>query len=236
MIYYIFMKKNTVFLTVFLISAISPVLAQKISETKFELGFNKTFSSEYNQRWPEEYALPNFLNLKTAQSWYRNDRRISLQKEAGLNLQYSKISVGGGGLGAGNYYSGKIISLFADISLQMRIRIDSMISFGIGPIAEYLLTGYSKLNNSYYTVFTNPPCSGDISISGINRYYFNQPSFGVKLSIFNSGNGKKTTLGLNLNYFWTKNEYSNFYLSKYLQISMMIGFKHVKSTKVKEKE
>lgn len=205
------------------------VLAQKVRETQLGVGFIKTFSSDYKSHWSEEFASPNFINLKVSENWYRNDHKVSLQKEIGLNLQYAKISVGGGGLGAGNYYSGKIISLFAEASLQLRFRIDSLFSLGIGPVAEYLITGANDLNNSYYSMFTNPPSSGDKSISGVNRDYFNRPLFGAKLSVFNSGISHRTTLGLSLSYLWTKADFSNFYLSNYMKVSLLIGFKHEKS-------
>ena len=200
---------------------------QKVSETNLGIGFSKTpLNEKFKQHWSEDTPPPTFLNINVDKNWYRNDRKISLQKEAGLNLQYAKISIGGGGLGAGNYYSGKIISLFAEASLQIRFRVDSMISFSIGPTAKYLLIGSNNLNNSYYTMFTNPSRSGDISISGINRDYFNQPSYGIKLSIINSRINEKNTLGIDFSYLWTKNESSNFYASNYLQVSFLIGFMH----------
>ena len=236
LVHSIAMKHFSILLFFLMFSTTFTAFGQQTSETTFGIGINKTLSSEYKQRWSEEYTPPTFLNLKANKSWYRNDRKISLQKEAGLNLQYAKISVGGGGLGAGNYYSGKIFSLFGEASLLMRVRVDSMISFGIGPTGEYLLIGSNNLNNSYYTMLTNPSRSGDISISGINRDYFNQPNYGIKLSIFETEINEKTTIGINFSYLWTKSEYSNFYTSNYFRVSLFIGFKHKDKTGQKKVE
>ncbi len=220
------MKPFTILFYVFMLSATSPVLAQKISETNFGIGYSKTPSNEeIKQHWSEDTQLPIFLNINVNKNWYRNDRKITLQKEVGINLQYSRISVGGGGLGTGNNYSGKIINMNAEASLQLRFHIDSMISFGIGPTAEYLLLGYHNINNSYYNL-SDPPRSGDIRTSGINRDYYNQPSYGVKMSIINSQINEKNTLGLDVSYLWAKSEHSNFYASNYFQVSFLIGFKH----------
>jgi hypothetical protein len=218
--------KHLLFLVCFLMFTSSFIaFGQTISETQFEIGINKTYSSEYKTHWSEEFTPPTFLNLEATKSWYRKDRKITLQKEAGLNLQYAKISVGGGGLAATQYYSGKIISLFAEASLQLRFRIDSLISFGIGPTTEYLLIGSNNLNNSYYTRFTDPPSSGDISISGINRDYFNKPTYGIKISLIETSITEKTAIGLNFTYLWTKSEASNFYTTNYTRLSLYIGLK-----------
>jgi hypothetical protein len=219
------MKQFTVLLCVFILYVISPVFAQKVSETNFGIGFSKTPSNEeIKQHWWDDSPPPTFLNINTSKSWYRNDRKITLQKEIGLNLQYANIGVGGGGLGAGNYYSGKIINLNAEASLQIRVYIDCMISFGIGPTSEYLLLGYNNINNSYYT-HSDPPRSGDIRTSGINRDYYNQPSYGIKMSIINSRIKGENILGLDVSYLWTKSEHSNFYASNYFQVSFFIGFR-----------
>lgn len=218
------MKRTTILICVLIFSANTGLFGQKVGETGIAIGFNNTLSNEeFKMRWSEEYSPPIFLNIRASKSWYRNDHKIALRKEVGLNLQYAKIGMGGGGLAAGNYYSGKIISLFAEASLLLRVRVDSTISLGIGPTAEYLLIGSNNLNNSYYTIFTNPPSSGDINYSGINRDYFNQPSYGIKLSIFNLANIKRYKVGLNFSYLWTKNEHSNFFLSNYLNVSLLLS-------------
>jgi hypothetical protein len=221
------MKKILAFVSISIFITFS-ALAQKASETKFGIGFSRTPSNEeIKQRWSVDNPPPTFLNINASKNWYRNDRKIALQNEVGINLQYSKISVGGGGLGAGNNYSGKIINLNAEANLQLRFNIDSMISFALGPMAEYLLVGYNNINNSYYTHFDQPR-SGNIKTSGINRDYYSQPSYGIKLSIINSRMNGKDTLGLDICYLWTKSEFSNFYASNYLQVSFLIGFRNQK--------
>jgi hypothetical protein len=225
------MKQLIAFFTLVFLLISTKGFCQKVSETSFGIGFSKTPSDqELKQRWSEDTQTPTFLNINACKNWYRNDRKIALQKEVGLNLQYSKISMGSGGLATTYYYSGKIFNLNAEASLQLRFHVDSMISFAIGPMAEYLLIGYNNLNNSYHTTLTNPPSSGDISTSGINRHYFNQPSFGMNLSIINSRINGKNTLGIDLSYLWTKSESSNFYASNYFQVSFLIGFMHKEKT------
>jgi hypothetical protein len=221
------MKKNLVFLSISIFLTFS-ALGQKVSETDFGIGFSKTpLNEKIKQHWSEDAPPPTFLNINVSKNWYRSDRKIALQKEVGINLQNSKINVGGGGLGGGSNYSGRIINLNTEANLLLRFNVDSMISFALGPMAEYLLVGYNNINNSYYTNFGQPR-SGEIRTSGINRDYYNQPSYGIKLRIINSRMNGKNTLGLDLSYLWTKSEFSNFYASNYFQVSFLIGFKNQK--------
>ena len=220
------MRKFSVFVSILIFLTFGG-FAQKISETNVELGISKTSSPVQRERWGEDPA-PTYLTFKATKSWYKNDQWISLRKEIGFNLQYSNINLSSGGLGASNHYTGNIISLFANGCLQARFRIDSTFALGIGSEAEYLLIGYNNLNNSYYTAGTNPPGSGDIHNKNINRDYFNQPSFGLRLSIFETGISEKATIGINVSYLWTKSEFSDFYAANYMRISFLIGFKRAK--------
>lgn len=194
---------------------------QKVSETTIGVGFNKTIPENFNQYWSDEFAAPTFLNLKAGKNWYRDDHSVGFVKSVGLNLQYANLNIGGGGLGAGNHYTGKILNLYAEASLQARFRIDSTFSISFGPAAEYLIGGYHNINNSYYTMFTTPPSSGDKRDSGIGRDYFNKPSYGLKMGFASD----KAKVGVNLSYFWTKSDDSNYYTSNFLQITLVVGFK-----------
>jgi len=225
------MKQFIVLLSFLVFSAISPVLAQKISETNLALGINKTSSSVQQEHWGDDPA-PTYLTFSATKSWYNDNHRFSLRKEIGFNLQYAHIDLSNGGLGASSHYTGNIVSLFADVCLQARFRIDSTFAIGIGPEAEYLLIGASNLNNSYYTMLTNPYSSGNIRKTGTNRDYFNQPTFGIKLSLFETGISEKATIGLNVSYLWTKIEYSDFYASNYFRVSLIIGFKRRQSSAI----
>lgn len=221
------MKKKLVIVSISIFLTFG-AFGQKISETNFGIGLSNTpRSEEIKHIWSEDTPPPTFLSINASKNWYRSDRKLTLQKNIGINLQYSKISVGGGGLGAGNYYTGKIINLNAEANLLLRFNFDSIISFAFGPMSEYLLVGYNKINNSYYTYFDRPR-SGDIKTSGINRDYYNQPSYGIKLSIINSRINGKNTLSLDFSYLWTKSEHSNFYASNYFQVSFLIGIKNQK--------
>ncbi len=225
------MKQFLVLLILFAFFSISPVLAQKISETNLALGINKTLSSIQQEHWGDDPA-PTYLTFSTTKSWYNDDQKISLRKEIGFNLQYAHIDLSNGGLGASNHYTGNIVSLFADACLQTRFRIDSTFAIGIGPEAEYLLIGNNNLNISYSTMLTNPYSSGNTSKTGLNRDYFNKPTFGIKLSLFETGISEKATIGLNVSYLWTKSENSNFYASNYFRVSLIIGFKRQQSAPI----
>lgn len=221
------MKKNLVFVSISIFLTFG-AFGQKISETNFGIGFSKTLSNErIKMQWSYNTQPPTFLNINASKNWYRNDRKIALQKEVGINLQNSKINVGGGGLGGGSNYSGRIINLNAEASLQLRFQVNSMISFALGPMAEYLLVGYHNINYSSYSIIDKPR-SYTKKTSEINRDYYNQPSYGIKLSAINSRLNGRNTLCLNFSYLWTKSELSNFYASNYFQASFLIGFKHKK--------
>jgi len=221
------MKQRTIIICIFLFSNITNLFGQKISETGFELGINKTSSPEYKLRWNND-AAPAYFIFKTSKSWYNSDQRFPLRKEFGLNLQYAGIDLSGGGLGGGSHYTGNIISLFADAALLVHFQFTKRIGFGIGPEAEILIIGKNNLNNSYFMAYYDPPISGDKQIKGFNRDYFNQPTYGIKLCLFESDITKKVNFRLNISSLWAKSEYSNFYASNYTRISLFVGFKKQK--------
>jgi hypothetical protein len=214
-----------VFYLLFMVN--SSAIGQKICETNFSLGISKTVSLVQEKQWGE--TPPTYLQLSSTKSWYSNNHRFSLLKEVGTNFQYSNIHNSFGGLGASDEYTGSIISLFADASLQARIRINNLYAFGLGPEAEILILGYNNINHSYYSRINYPEItSGSKRTSGINRDYFNQPSYGIKVSLFQTDINEQTTIGLKFSYLWTKSESSNFYASNYTRISLFIGFKKQK--------
>jgi len=221
------MKQFFILICVIVFSLNTDLFGQRICETGFELGINKTSSPEYKLRWNNN-AAPAYFIFKTSKSWYGSDHRFPLRKELGLNLQYAGFDLAGGGLGGGSHYTGNIISLFADAALLVHFQLNKRIGFGIGLEAEILIIGKNNLNNSYFMAYYNPPISGDKRIKGINRDYFNQPTYGIKLCLFESDFTKKINFGLNISYLWVKSEYSNFYASNYTRISFFMGFKKQK--------
>lgn len=188
------MIQGTILLGALMLSTITTVFGQKISETGFELGINKTSSPEYKHRWNDD-AVPSYFTIKTSKSWYNNNHRFSLRKELGLKLQHAGIDLSCGGLGGGSSYKGNIISLFADAALLAQFKINNELGIGIGPEAEILIIGKNNLNNSYSCSFCNPRTLGEKHIAGFNRDYFNQPAYGIKLSLFETDMTKK-------NQFW----------------------------------
>lgn len=202
-------------------------LGQTIKETNVLIGINKTSSPGYDSS-RDELQL-TYLLVGGTKSWYSNDHRLSLRKEAGLNLQYAHFDLSTGGKADWNQYNGHIISLFANAAIQARLRISRTLAFGLGPEAEILLMGQNNLNNLHFTMFTKPPSVSEHHESGFNRDYFNKPSYGIKLSLFDSKADARTSIALNLSYLWTKSESSNFYASNYTRISFVIGFKKPKN-------
>lgn len=195
---------------------------QQVSETNFSLGISKTAAPDNEKHWAED--PPIYLLLNASKSWYNTSHRLSLRKEAGLNLQYAHIDLSTGGKAQGNQYKGHIISLFVHAALQARLQISQTLAFGLGPEAEILLMGQNNLDNTYYTMFTNPYSMSEHHESGFNRDYFNKPSYGIKFSLFETGINEKTTIGINVSYLWTQSEFSNFYASNYTRISFCLGF------------
>jgi len=218
--------KNILSIVCILFSISLSTIGQQKSETNFTLGINKTSSTGQDKRWDE--LSPAFLLVGGSKSWYNNDHRFSLQKEAGLNMQYAHIDLSNGGLGAGNHYTGNITSLFANVAVQARMRITKTMAFGLGPEAEILIIGLNSLNNSYFTRLTNTYSAGDIHHGGLNRDYFNKPAYGIKLSLYESKQDARTSIALNFSYLWTQNEFSNFYASNYTRFTFVIGFKKKK--------
>lgn len=216
----------TVLLTMALISMSCLVSGQQVRETSFSIGINKNYYPNDWRFYNEE--LPYYLILNGSKSWYSDSQRISIRKEAGLNLQYAPIGITSGGMGASSKYEGGIASLFASVSLQPRLRISEALDFSAGPVAEMLIIGYNKMDYEYYSMICDPPTFGNGKINGFNRDYFNQPSFGIKAMLLHSNPDAKTSLGLTLSYLWTNSESSNFYAESYARFSFAIGFKKQK--------
>ena len=209
---------------ILLFSITSNTFGQQIGETDFALGISKTTSivqNAYSDGFP-----PSYFKFNATRSWYSDKHRISLRKELGPNLQYATVRQGSGsGLGGSYYTSGNIVSLFANAALMANIPIKKTLVLDIGPEAEFLIIGSSNLKNSWNMHYNNPPLSGINRKRGINRDYFNQPTYGVKARLFDSGIIKRATLGLTVSYLWTKGENSNFYATHYTRMSIYIGFR-----------
>jgi len=221
------MKQKPVLICLLFCVSISNLFGQKISETNLTFGIIKTSSPVQPNHWNDS-PLPRYSTFNVTESWYGNDHWLSLRKELGLNLQYSPIQLGGGGLAAQGYYSGNVLSLIPEVALLARFKINSTLTFSIGPIAQILAIGNTNVTYSYSTMFTNPPSSGLIINSGLNRDYFNQPSYGIKARLFESALTENAIIGLNISYLWTKQESSNFYASNYTLIALFIGFRKVR--------
>ena len=202
-------------------------LGQKVSETDLAFGIVKT-SAPMQQNYWNDSPLPVYQRFSITKSWYRDDHWFSLRKELGINFQYSRINLESGGLAAQGYYSGHIISLFGEASILAYFRINSTLAFSIGPVAEILAIGNNDLTYSYSTIFTNPPSSGIKGYSVLSREFFNGPSYGIKVRLFESALTENKNIGLSLSSLWTKQKSSNFYASNFTTIAFYIGFKRKK--------
>lgn len=212
------------------------VVAQQASETDFSIGISKTKAPTQINYWQE--AEPVYLFVKGSKSWNNPEEKLSLRKEAGLNLQYANIahSTSSNALGGFNEKTGTVISLLANAALQARYRITNSWAVGAGPEAELLLLGYNNIDDYYTRIYipSQPPSSGHTSERGINRNYFKNPSYGFKISLFQGSADTPTTLGLHFSYLWTKSEHSSFYASNFVRFGLSIGFKKQKQDSVLE--
>lgn len=221
-------QKLKIFAFLSLILSTSGAFAQRISETAFEPGINKTSSPEYWQHW--DSPAPSFLFLNASQSWYNEDHRVSVRKGLGLKLQYAPIDLAGGGLGGGNHLTGRIYSLFINPELMAHVKIWKQMAVELGPAFEYLLIGANELNNAWWMDFGTQANSGDKKTSGTNRDYFNKPAYGLKFRLMNAVPNGKLNVGITLSYLRTQIEDSNFYAKNYFQVSFLIGLRKSKGT------
>ncbi|MGE5429089.1 MAG: hypothetical protein ACM3O8_14440 [Methylococcaceae bacterium] len=220
------MRNNlAILILVFLTIALS-TFGQQVRETSLGVGISKNSYPKDQQFYEEE--LPYYLIINGSKSWYSNDHRLSLRKEAGINLQYASIGFNTGGLGASSKYTGSITSLFANVSLRPSIHISQSLIFAAGPEAEVLLMGYNNIDYEFYSMIYDPPTFGNKKLNGFNRDYFNQPSFGIKASLLESNPDTKVNIGLSLSYLWTKSDPSNYYAERFARFSIVIGFKKQK--------
>jgi hypothetical protein len=224
------MKHLMLLLPVFFI-LISPLFAQKVTETGFEAGFNATSSPGFERRWNHSTSQPVFLTLGALKSWYNENHKISFRKELGLSMQYANIDLSGGGLGAGSSYSGNITSLFVTPSLLAHFKVSPKISADLGPTMDYLIVGANHFNHSSYSTFPGIGGNGEQGIKGLNRDYFNKPSYGIKARLTGISVEEKFTIGVSFTYLWTKSGYENFDISNYAKISFYLGFKKSKQPK-----
>lgn len=220
------MKNILAIVCLLLVSVTHYAFGQTISEINYAFGISKTSPAVQSRYWDE--PIPAYLKLNITKSWYSNNHRISLRKEVGVNLQYAKVSLTSGGLGGRGYLSGNIISLFADAALMANIRITHSLAFSAGPEVEFLALGKNHLNYSYSMYYQNPPCSGERRLDGINRDYFQEPSYGIRMRLYESGITDRAAIGIGASYLWTKDLNSNFYADNYKRISLFIGFKKKK--------
>lgn len=209
---------------------------QVASRTFFSVGADILKSKDFGIYYDREYTPPAFLGINVTHSWYRTDRDFTINKEIGFNMQYSSPRLSSGGLGAHSDSKYQLLNLFAEATIQAQIKIDSTLSIAIGPVVDYLITGYNKEQTSYYAMYTNPPTSGEISHSGFNRNYFGDPLWGIKFSVLNFTMGEKATFKINCSYFWLNQNESNFHSSGFIKVGVAVGFRFKKHPKIEETE
>lgn len=220
------MRRNISLLFFMLIAAGS--FGQKINQTFYSLGLNILKGKMFESHYSDPTSSPSFFSLGVSHSWYRTDKKLSFNKEIGLNLLHSKLEIGSGGLGGHYNLDLNFFNLFAEATFQAQYRIDKMMSIGVGPVTEYLIIGYNRAHSSCYTWGANPSLV-EQNRSGFNRNYFGDPSLGVKLSIINFGLTETVTFRMNLSYFWLKQNESNLYCSNLLRIGFGVAFKQKKN-------
>lgn len=207
--------------------------AQPASETNLGAGVSLTKTPGNIDYWQEGRPIYFFANA--AKSWYNEEQVLSLRKEAGLNLQYANIAYSTAGAGSFSEKTGTVVSLLLNANLQARYRINSSLAAGLGPEAELLLLGSNNIGDNYPNIYLPPRPSADhTSKKGPNRNYFNQPAYGLKLSLFQGSMDAKTTLGVHFSYLWTKSEHSGFFASNYARLSISIGFKKTSGETIPE--
>ncbi len=221
-------------LFVFLLAANS--FGQTESQTFFSAGANILKSKDFRTHYDDECTPPTFFGFGATHSWYRTDRKFTLNKEIGLNMQYSSPSLSSGGLGAHSSSKYHLFNLFAEATIQAQIKIDSTMSIAIGPAVEYLISGYNKKHTSYYYLSDGHYVNGENNHSGFNRNYFGDPLWGIKFSVLNFGMSDKATFKINFSYFWLNQDDSNFYSSSFIKVGMAVGFKLGKHSKIPESE
>jgi len=198
---------------------------QKVCKTNFSFGIDSSTPTNSETYW--ETPRPDNLIFNASKNWYNNIRDISIRKELGLNLQYSNIRYGRGILDEGYMFERNNVSLSANTALLDHFCINGKLAFSARSEVEILLIGNNNLEKSTHTLFTNPSSSGIIHERGLNRDYFNQPSYGIKARLFESYITVRTSFCIAVSYLWTKAEYSNFYASNYTRISFGFGKKNI---------
>lgn len=209
---------------------------QKISQTFYSLGLNVLKSKEFEMHYDDQNTPPTFFNLGISHLWFRTDKRLTLNKEFGMNLQYSNPHLGSGGLGAHWYSNYKILNLYGEATIQPILKIDSTLSIGLGPTVEYLIIGYNKRNTTYYYLLDGHYVNGEYANDGFNRNFLSSPLLGIKLSVCNIGLSNKVNLKLNCAYFWLKPDDTNFHASGFVKVAAAFGFKFRKHHKSAEFE
>lgn len=202
--------------------ACSMAFGQVVSEIGAGFGVNKTHSSEFGNHY-QQNSSPAYFFVESDFSWYRNDRRITIQKEIGLRMQFADIELATGGKASGNSYYGSINSLFAGLALMARVNLGSGLSAALGPAAELLLIGRNRVNYTYFSMFTNPPSYHEGQYKGMNRDYFGNPSMGIKL-LLTKQVSEKNTISIRVNYMSTTSDRTNFYVSNSTYVAFIVGF------------
>jgi hypothetical protein len=218
------MKRIIQLTILFVFSLAANGFGQAQSQTFFSAGANILKSKDFKTYYDEECTPPTFFGFGVTHAWYRPDKDFTLNKEIGVNMQYSSPSLSSGGLGAHSYSKYQMLDFFAEATLQAQIKIDSTMSIAIGPAIEYLITGYNKENTSYYYLADGHYLNGEINHSGFSRSYFGDPIWGIKFSVFNFGMSDKATFKINCSYFWLNQDESNFHSSSFIKVGVAVGF------------
>lgn len=84
----------------------------------FSVGANILRSKDFGRYYGQKrYTPPAFLGFGVTHSWYRTDREFTLNKEIGVNMQYSSPQLSSGGLGAHSNSKYQLLNLFAEATI-----------------------------------------------------------------------------------------------------------------------
>lgn len=216
--------KFLLLLTLLFLTIFSGVLKSQTTwkrETGFRFGLvlPKTPSGYYDSK------IGGALKIGAYQSWARTEKRFTFRPEIGMDVERLSISLNGGGLAGGMDATGVIYSFNLEAACLAQLKLFKNVGFAIGPSGKYLLANYTKVTEHYW--MSNYPnfFSNKFQITGFNRKYLYEPSFGFKTMLFTKNFEDKNKLGFSFERLWFKNNQTTFiYYSETTELSFYLVF------------
>lgn len=188
-----------------------------------EPGFTIGITSPSYDKSSFSNGIPGIMfKLGAYQSWFLQDKRLTIRPEVGLSAEIFPFDYENGGKATYSAHKGSIIAFNGGIAVMGQLRIFPGTTIAIGPSGKFLLTEIANVSYIFDGGVLWPDLHSQSETNGFSRKYLNKPSLGFKVILMQKNLNGKIKMGIIVDRQWKKEEEAYFNFSKTTEISLYI--------------